>query len=129
MILSDFWSLMDFAINTAVQVFTISDSVVIIDSPRFTLLSVMISILFLTLVMSFINWLRGAGEVTIWNRRVSWDNDPTGQGFQVSPEMMAIRDGHQFGDNLQISDEMMNYTKTPGTDVIVQGVKRYLRGK
>jgi hypothetical protein len=56
---TDFWVLFDFALAEIMYVFALADSVVIVDEPRFTIWSTMISILFLGLVVGVLNWLRG----------------------------------------------------------------------
>lgn len=56
---TDFWVLFDFALAEIMYVFALADSVVIVEDPRFTIWSAMISILFLGLVIGVINWLRG----------------------------------------------------------------------
>lgn len=59
MILSEFWALIDAAINLSMNLFSMLDNVVVIDSPRFSLFNFMISVIFLTLLIGTINWLRG----------------------------------------------------------------------
>lgn len=58
--LSDFWAFFDFCLAQTIELFTLLDGVVVVESPRFSLFNFMISIIFLTLLMETINWLRGA---------------------------------------------------------------------
>lgn len=67
--ITDFWALMDFIIAQVVNFFTFVDSVVIIDSPRFTIFNFIISLIFLDLLINTINWLRGSttsGGISRW---------------------------------------------------------------
>ena len=68
MILTDFWLLIDAAIAGIVQVFTITDMVVIVDSPRFTIMSLMTSIIFLVLMVKLLTWFAGHVAHPIFNK-------------------------------------------------------------
>lgn len=58
--LTDFWAFFDFCLAQVVELFTLLDQVVVIDSPRFTLFNFMVSVIFVGLLIETINWLRGA---------------------------------------------------------------------
>jgi hypothetical protein len=56
--LVDFWAIFDFALEEVMQLFVLMDTVVIMESPRFSWFSLMVSILFLGFVVALFNWLR-----------------------------------------------------------------------
>ena len=69
MTITEFWAIIDFVIASSVQLFALLDTVVVIDDPRTSLFSIMISVIFLGLIIAVINWLRGAhGSIgTTWD--------------------------------------------------------------
>ena len=73
-----FLMIFDFALTQVINVFVVSDSIVIVDSPRFSILSFFISILFLSFVISLFNWLRGypVGSTAIFPPKYDIDTPP-----------------------------------------------------
>jgi hypothetical protein len=63
MILSDFWALIDGLLAGATAMFTALDAAILIDSPRVSLLNIMLGFLLLDLIVYYVNKLRKpAGE-------------------------------------------------------------------
>jgi hypothetical protein len=60
MTLSEFNTFTQIIIDLVIQLFSVLDQAVIIDTPRFSLFNFLISVIFLSLMIEVINWLRGA---------------------------------------------------------------------
>jgi hypothetical protein len=106
MSLSDFNSFTTQIINLVVQLFSVLDSAVIIDIPRFSLFNFMISVIFLTLMIEVINWLRGAHG----SGGSKWDyimRNPPEQKYEVFHESMDEQHLQAKG----FSNEMISYGK------------------
>lgn len=63
MILSEFWQMIDALLSNTASMFSALDAAVLIDSPRVSLLNLMLGFLLLDLIVYYLNKLRKpAGE-------------------------------------------------------------------
>jgi hypothetical protein len=97
MSITEFWAVIDFILNMVSQFFITMDAVVIVDDPRFSLFNFAVSVIFLSLLIHTINWLRGMPP-----GRIFASNEPQ----VMNPQMQNYRPPD---DNL--SREMWEYGK------------------
>ena len=107
---TDFWAVFDFGLNQTQNFFTLTDAVVIVDSPRFSFFTAFIALIFVSLALSFLNWMRGSHSsgLSKWDyvmrrepkgrlENAPWINQYMKQGNR-SADLQYLR---KYGENMK----------------------------